>query len=93
MEVDHEINLNIQEVKDLVVEEALEFHDKYVGFHTSVQKVIPEYMSTSDNFVSKILDFFGSSQFVKDVVDIIIKVIEDALGLNLFIYQDNEGYL
>ena len=57
MEVDHEINLNIQEVKDLVVEEALEFHNKYVEFRTSAQKMIPEYMSTSDNFVN---NFSGS---------------------------------
>ena len=55
--------------------------------------MIPEYMLTSNNFVSEILDFFGSSQFVKDVVDIIIQVIADALGLNVFMYQYNEGYL
>ena len=48
-------------------------------------------MSTSDNFVSKILDFFWSGQFVKDVVDIVIQVVVDALGLNVFIYQDNRG--
>ena len=59
LEVDHEIKLNIQEVKDLVVEQALEFHEKYVEFHASPLKVIPHYMSTSDNFVGKILDFFS----------------------------------
>ena len=91
--MDHEIKLNIQEVKDLVVEQALEFHDKYVEFHVSSLNVIPHYMSTSDNFVSKILDFFQSSQFVKDVVDIVIQVVADALGLNVFIYQDNRGFI
>ena len=89
--MDHEIKLNNQEVKDLVVEQALEFHDKYVEFHDSTLNVIPHYMSTSDNFVSKILDFFQSFQFVKDVVDIVIKVVADALVLNVFIYQDNRG--
>ena len=48
-------------------------------------------MSTSDNFVSEILDFLRSGQFVKDVVDIVIQVVADALGLNVFIYQDNRG--
>ena len=38
------------------------------------------------NFVSKILDFFWSGQFVKDVIDIVIQVVADALGLNMFIY-------
>ena len=89
----HEIKLNIQEVKDLVVEQALEFHEKYVEFHASTLNVIPHYMSTSDNFVSEILDFFQSGQFVKDVVDIVIQVVADALGLNVFIYQDNRGLI
>ena len=57
MEVDHAINLKIQEVKDLVVEQACEFHDKYVEFHASTQKRVPHYMSTVDNFITEILDF------------------------------------
>ena len=87
----HEIKLNVQEVKDLVVEQALEFHDKYVESHASTLNFMPHYMSTSSNFASKILDFFLSDQFVKDVVDIVIQVVTDALGLNVFIYQDNRG--
>ena len=86
MEVDHAINLKIQEVKDLVVEQACEFYDKYLEFHTSTQKTVPQYISTADNFVTEILDFFQSGQFVRDVVDIIIQVVADALGLNIFIY-------
>ena len=50
-------------------------------------------MSTTDNFVMEILDFFRSGQFLRDVVDIVIQVVVDALGLNIFIYQDNNGYL
>ena len=91
--MDHGINLQMQEVKDLTVEQACEFHEKYVEFHTSSEKKVPEYMSTADNFVTKILDFFRSGQFLVDVVDIVIQVVADALGLNIFIYQDNNGYL
>ena len=89
--MDHKIKLNIQEVKDLVVEQALESHDKYIEFHTSTLNIMAHYMSTSGNFVSEILDFFLSGQFVKDVVDIVIQVVADALALNVFIYQDNRG--
>ena len=32
--MDYGINLQIQEVKDLIVEQACEFHEKYVEFHT-----------------------------------------------------------
>ena len=91
--MDHGINLQIQEVKDLIVKQACEFHEKYVEFHASSEKKVPEYMSTADNFVTKILNFFRSGQFLGDVVDIVIQVVVDALGLNIFIYQDNNGYL
>ena len=91
--MDHGINLQIQEVKDLIVEQACEFHEKYIESHTSSEKKVPEYMSTADNFVTEILDFFRSGQFLRDVVDIVIQVVVDALGLNIFIYQDNNGYL
>ena len=50
-------------------------------------------MSTADNFITEIFDFFKSSQFVRYVVDIIIQVVADALGLNFFIYQNNNGCL
>ena len=50
-------------------------------------------MSTADNFITKIFNFFRSSQFLRDVVDIVIQVVADALGLNIFIYQDSNGYL
>ena len=91
--MDHGINLQIQEVKDLIVEQACKFHEKYIEFHTSSEKKVPEYMSTADNFVTEILNFFRSGQFLVDVVDIVIQVVADALGLNIFIYQDNNGYL
>ena len=83
--MDHGINLQIQEVKDLIVEQACEFHEKYIEFHTSSEKKVPEYMSTADNFIIEILNFFRSGQF--------LRVVADALGLNIFIYQDNNGYL
>ena len=91
--MDHGINLQIQEVKDLIVEQACEFHEKYIEFHTSSEKKVPECMSTADNFITEILNFFRSGQFLGDVVDIVIQVVADALGLNIFIYQDNNGYL
>ena len=91
--MDHGIKLQIQGVKDLIVEHACEFHDKYIEFHKSSEKKVPDYMSTADNFITEILNFFRSSQFHRDVVDIDIQVVADALGLNIFIYQDNNGYL
>ena len=38
--MDHGINLQIQEVKDLIVKQACEFHEKYIEFHTSSEKKV-----------------------------------------------------
>ena len=78
--MDHAINLKIQEVKDLIVEQTCKSHDKYLEFHTSSQNTVPQYISTVDNFVTEMLDFFQTGQFVRDVIDIIIQVLTDALG-------------
>ena len=55
--MDHGVNLQIQEVKDLIVEQACEFHEKYIEFHTSSEKKVPEYMSTADNFITENTQF------------------------------------
>ena len=33
------------------------------------------------------MDFFENRQFNKDIVDILVKVTSDALGINIYIYQ------
>ena len=42
-----------------------------------------------DSFMSDLIDFFDSRDFTKDVVDLIIQIAADALGLNIYIYQEN----
>ena len=38
---------------------------------------------------SELIDFFNSRDFTRDVVDLIIQIVADALGLNIYIYQEN----
>ena len=39
--------------------------------------------------MSELIDFFDSRDFTHDVVDLIIQIAADALGLNIYIYQEN----
>ena len=51
------------------------------------------WVINSDIFVEEPMDFFENRQFNKDIVDILVKVTSDALGINIYIYQkdrDNE---
>ena len=34
------------------------------------------------------MDFFENREFNKDIVDILVKVTSDALGINIYIYQE-----
>ena len=45
------------------------------------------WVSNSDIFVEEAMDFFEDREFNKDIVDILVKVTSDALGINIYIYQ------
>ena len=40
-------------------------------------------------FLTEVIDFFEERNFDRDVVDLLVKICADALGLDVFIYQDN----
>ena len=45
------------------------------------------WVTDSDIFVEEAVDFFENREFKKDIVYILVKVISDALGINIYIYQ------
>ena len=45
------------------------------------------WVTDSDIFVGRGMDFFENREFNKDIVDILVKVTSDALGINIYIYQ------
>ena len=55
------------------------------------QNDIPKYITEADLFLGEIMDFFNNHDYTKDVVDLIIKMAADPLGINVMVYQENEG--
>ena len=51
------------------------------------QKTNQPWVTDSDMFVEEAMDFFENREFNKDIVDILVKVTSDALGINIYIYQ------
>lgn len=91
---DYGINLQIKEVIQLIQEQLIKKHEEYMNYYvlnlTDEEKEMKKnqpWITDSDIFVKEAMDFFKNRQFNKDVVDIIVKVTSDALGINIYIYQ------
>ena len=55
------------------------------------KRYIPNYITNVDLSLEEILNFFNNCDYTQDVVDVIIKITADALGINVMVYQENQG--
>ena len=91
LQKDHDITIQISESINIILQHLAENHQDYVNLH-----VVPD-MSSQDGFTKSYLlsndamEFFQNRNYNKDVVDLLVTVIADALGLDLYIYQNNQG--
>ena len=87
------MNISIENAKQLIQNQALIEHGKYTNFHAvkKPQNDIPKYITEADMFLGEIMDFFNNCDYTKGVVDLIKKIAADALGINVVVYQENEG--
>ena len=93
LQVEYKMDISIQNAKHLIQNQALEEHGKYINFH-SVKKpkqYIPKYITNADLFLEEIISFFNNCDYTQDVVDVLIKIAADALGINILMYQENQG--
>ena len=88
MKSEHNIILEKSEAQDLIIDQAIENCQQYSLYHykTLTEK---ESLNNTDSFMSELIDFFNSRDFMCNVVDLIIQIAADALGLNIYIYQEN----
>ena len=93
LQVEYKMNISIENVKQLIQNQTLEEHGKYINFHAvkKPQNDIPKYITEADLFLGENIDFFNNRDYTQDVVDLIIKIAADALGINVMVYQENEG--
>ena len=94
MEKDHQIMISNPEARRLILQHLTDYHQKYLDFYrinTPEGQHISEHVTDSDMFLTEVIDFFEDRNFDRDVVDLLVKICADALGLDVFIYQDNYG--
>ena len=90
---EYKMNISIENVKQLIQNQALEEHGKYINFHAvkKPQNDTPEYITDADLFWDKLWTSSTICDYTKDVVDLIIKITADALNINVMVCQENEG--
>ena len=89
MKSEHNIILEKSEAQDLIIDQAIENSQQYSLYHYNKTLTQKESLNNTDSFMSELIDFFNSRDFTCDVVDLIIQIAADALGLNIYIYQEN----
>ena len=90
---DHNSPIKVEEAIQLVIKQLVDHHRKYVAFHVVSKLLDEEPVSPSDMLINEAMDFFEKRNFTLDVVDLLIKVTTDALGVDLHIYQKHEGFI
>ena len=83
---DHKIDISIENAKQLILEQLIDHHDMYVKFQTFDNRNEGDRHTDSDVLVEEILDFYSGQNYTKTVVDSIVKLASDALGINIYIF-------
>ena len=89
MQSDHNIILEKSEVQDLIIDQAIENSEQYSLYHLNKTLMERQTLQNTDSFMSELMDLFESRDFTRDIVDLIMQIAADALGLNIYIYQEN----
>ena len=58
---------------------------------TQYQQKRDKLVTNSDMLLNEAMDFFNSRNYNNDVVDLLVTITADVLGLDLYIYQNNRG--
>ena len=85
---EHGLNEAVKEAVYLITEEIINHFEKYRDFHVTEDHEDP-LVTDADLLVTEAMYFFNSRNFNQNIVDVLVKVTADALGVNLFIYQRN----
>ena len=89
MRNDYNVEIQVQETIKCIIEEMVENHKKYVSFHSIIQHEEP-LVCNADLFIAEAIDFFQNRNYMETVVDLLIQVSADVLGLDIYIYQKND---
>ena len=93
MKNDHQIDIPTDNAKQLIVEQLIDNHDMYMKFQAFDSQNEGDRCTDSDVLVEEILDFYSGKNYTKNVVNLIVKLASDVLGINIYIYENSDGQI
>ena len=93
MKNDHQTDITIDNAKQLILEQLIDNHDVYMKFQAFDSRNEGDRHTDLDVLVEEILDFYLGKNYTKNVVDLIVKLASDALGINIYIYENSYGQI
>ena len=91
LQEDQDITIQISESINIIFQHLAENHQDYVNFHVVPDMSSQDGFTRSDLLLNDAMDFFQNRNYNKDIVDLLDIVTADVLGLDLYIYQNNQG--
>ena len=85
LQLDYGIKVQLSEALNIIVQHLLENHQNYVDFHM-VSAKRDKLVTNSDMLFSEAMDFFNSRNYDNNVVDLLVTITADDLGLDLYMY-------
>ena len=89
MQSDHNIILEKSKAQDLIIDQVIENSQQYSLYHFNKSLTQRQTLKNTDSFMSDLMNFFESRDLTRDIVDLIMQIAADALGLNIYICQQN----
>ena len=90
---DHGIFITVPQTQQLILDYLLHNFEKYLPFYSAQLNPWQPRVHLSDALLSELVQFFDDGQFNCNVINILVKKAADALNLNCFILQSNQGQI
>ena len=90
LQFDHGVSIKFEEALQIITEHMIEYHDKYSEFHIGQEE---GQVTRSDLLIGKALDFFKDRNYQWNIVDLLIQITADSLGLDIFIFMNVDGHI
>ena len=91
LQENHDITIQISESINIILQHLADNHQDYVNFHVLPDMSSQDCFTKSDLLLNDAMDFFQNRNYNKDIVDLLVTVTADVLGMDLYIYQNNQG--
>ena len=98
LQEDHKVVIDIEVAQHEILDHLIEQHRDYVAYHAEDeneenQQFCNSIGTDSDVLVADFMDFFNDRNFDRNIVDLLAQVTANALGITVFIYEENRGHI